>query len=209
MKLLHIVATPRGEQSNTMQISSVFIDQLSAKHPALEIDTLNVFDAQLPPIGNENIAAKYGMMMQQELNDELQAVWQPIEHHVNHFLSADIYLITAPIWNFTIPYALKHYIDTIVQPGYLFRYNEQGQPEGMVQNKRMVCITSRGGDYSENTPMHAYDFQEPYLRAIFGFVGVYDIQFVNVQPVDINPDLREMAVSKALADVSTIVAELV
>ncbi len=63
------------------------------------------------------------------------------------------------------PYALKYYIDAIVQPGYLYRYNEQGIPEGLVKGKKMIVVTSRGGDYSENSPLHSLDFVEPYLRA--------------------------------------------
>ncbi|HLD82724.1 MAG TPA: NAD(P)H-dependent oxidoreductase, partial [Candidatus Omnitrophota bacterium] len=98
-------------------------------------------------------------------------------------LSADTYLITTPMWNFSTPYPLKQYIDLIVQPKYLFRYTDKGV-EGLAKNKRMVVISSRGGDYSPQSPFHTYDFQEPYLRAIFGFVGITDIAFINAQPMD-------------------------
>jgi FMN-dependent NADH-azoreductase len=75
-----------------------------------------------------------------------------------------VVLISSPMWNFHVPYALKYHIDTIVQPGYLFTY-ESGIPVGLCGGKKIVCVTSRGGDYSTG-PMHSYDFQEPYLRAI-------------------------------------------
>lgn len=68
----------------------------------------------------------------------------------------------------------------------------------MVDSKRMICITTRGGGYSPGTPFHAYDFQEPYLRAIFGFIGITDIEFVNAQLMDITPELREAAIADAL-----------
>ena len=102
------------------------------------------------------------------------------------------------MWNFNIPYALKYYIDAIVQPGYLFRYNEQGVPVGLCRGKRMVCVTTRGGDYTAGSPMQPYDVQEPYLRAIFGFVGIADIQFIHANLMDVNPELREAAISAGI-----------
>jgi FMN-dependent NADH-azoreductase len=125
--------------------------------------------------------------------------WRQIETLIADFLAVDAYLISAPMWNFSIPYALKYYIDCIVQPGYLFRYNEMGQVVPMVNGKKMVCATSYGGDYSPGSPMHAYNFHEPYLRSIFGFVGVIDVEFISAQPMDITPDLREAATTAAIA----------
>lgn len=87
------------------------------------------------------------------------------------------------MWNFSVPFVLKHYIDVIMQPKYLFRYTEAG-PEGLVKGKKMVVVTSRGGDYGPDSPVRAYDHQEPYLRTIFGLAGITDITFVNAQPMD-------------------------
>ena len=108
------------------------------------------------------------------------------------------------MWNFGIPYALKYYIDCIVQPGYVFGFNETGVVP-MVHGKRMVCVTARGSDYSSSSPMHAYDFQEPYLRSIFGFIGITDIEFINVQPTDISA-LREAAFASALEQARSVAA---
>ena len=105
-----------------------------------------------------------------------------IEAIIKRFLSADAYLISSPMWNFSIPYPLKHYIDIIMQPKYLFRYTEKG-PEGLLKNKKMVIITSHGGDYSSE-PASKFDLQKPYLRTVFGFAGITDITFVNAQPMD-------------------------
>jgi FMN-dependent NADH-azoreductase len=77
---------------------------------------------------------------------------------------------------------------------------------GLTLGKKMVVITSRGGDYSANSPFHVFDFQEPYLRAIFGFVGITDIQFINAQPMDITPAWREVAMTAALQAVNDCVA---
>jgi FMN-dependent NADH-azoreductase len=206
MKLLHIIATPRENESNTMKISNVLIDELRAKHPDLKIDTIDLFNQDLPSVAGDNIESKYTLTIGQPIDKQHQASWQQIELLIKHFLSADIYLITSPMWNFSIPYVLKYYIDAVVQPRYLYKYNEQGQPVGLTLGKKMVVVTSRGGDYSANSPFHAYDFQEPYLRAIFGFIGITDIQFINAQPMDITPAWREAAMNAALQAAKVCVA---
>ncbi len=207
MKLLHIVATPRDKQSNTLQISSLFLDTLRAKYPDLTTDVINLFSQDLPSMAGDNIESKYTLTIGQVIDKKHKESWERIEELIEHFLSADIYLITTPMWNFSIPYVLKYYIDAVIQPGYLYRYNEQGQPVGMTVGKKMVCVTSRGGDYAEGSPFHAFDFQEPYLRAIFGFVGITDMQFINAQPMDISPAMREGAMTEAAEIARRIVAE--
>ncbi|MGB8644251.1 MAG: NAD(P)H-dependent oxidoreductase [Anaerolineae bacterium] len=205
MKLLHIVATPRNHTSHTRRVSDAFLAYARAKHPDLNVEVVDLFNQDLPSIAGENIESKYELMYGQKIDKRHEESWKQIELQIEHFLSADLYLITTPMWNFGIPYALKFYIDAIVQPGYLFKYNEMGQAIGLVAGRKMICVTSRGGDYSAGTPFHAYDFQEPYLRAIFGFVGITDMQFVNAQPMDVTTELREVATAAAIEQAKRIV----
>ena len=129
------------------------------------------------------IDGKLILLGQGELTPELKVAWKSIESEIERFRSADFYLISTPMWNFSIPYALKHYIDIIVQPRYTFKYTADG-PEGLIKNKKMVVIASRGGDYSSGTPYEQFDLQEPYLRKIFGLIGLTDIRFIIAQPMD-------------------------
>jgi FMN-dependent NADH-azoreductase len=207
MKLLHIVATPRAHESNTLRVSNAFIESMHAKYADLDVDVVNLFQGDLPAVAGDNIETKYTLMLGQPIDKRHKESWKQIEMLIEHFLSADVYLISTPMWNFGIPYALKYYIDVIVQPGYLFKYNDQGQAVGLVQGRKMVCITSRGGDYSERSPFHAYDFQEPYLRVIFGFVGITELQFINAQPMDVTLDLRQAAVDGAIEAAHRLVAQ--
>lgn len=197
MRLLHMIATPRSTRSTTLVISGALIENLKSQFEDLEIDELDVFTTALPELRGANVEAKYSLMARQELDAEAAAAWAPIESLVRRFLAADAYLVTVPMWNFGIPYALKHLLDVIVQPGYTFSYDERGVPVGLVGDRPMVCVTSRGGDYSTGMQQHAMDFQEPYLRAIFGFIGITRIDFVSAQPVDI-PPLRERALADAM-----------
>lgn len=200
MHLLHIISTPRGLASNTVRVSNVLLEALLEKYENLTIRSLDLFNADLPSVAGRNIESKYMLMTGQALDAPSENSWRQIEKNIEQFLDADAYLLTVPMWNFGIPYALKYYIDAIVQPGYLFRYDEEGRPEGLVKGRKMICVTSRGGDYSSG-PLLAYDFIEPYLRTIFGFVGITDIHFFNVQPMDISIETRKAAYKKAISEV--------
>ena len=204
MRLLHIIATPRGLASNTARVSNVLIEALVEKYDDLEVRTLDLFHADLPAVAGKNIETKYMLMTGQTPDASAKGSWQQIEKTIEDFLAAEVYVLTVPMWNFGIPYALKYYIDAIMQPGYLFRYNELGQPEGLVKGKRMICVTSRGGDYSTG-PLQAFDFVENYLRTIFGFVGITDIQFFNAQPMDVSIELRKAAYRQVLNEVRAYV----
>ncbi|HPM42423.1 MAG TPA: NAD(P)H-dependent oxidoreductase [Candidatus Omnitrophota bacterium] len=197
--ILHIIVTPRGSESRTLKVSSVFLDTLKKKYPGCKIDELNVFTEKLPELTVKRLDGKYVLLGGKELTSELEKAWEEMMAHINRFLSADAYIISAPMWNFGIPYKLKHYIDVILQPKYLFRYTASG-PEGLVKDKKMVIVTSRGGDYSQASPFHAYDFQEPYLKAVLGFVGIKDIKFINAQPMDaLGPAVQEEKIKEAQA----------
>ena len=198
MKLLHVVATPRNESSRTLAISQVMLKQLHRKFGDLQVDTLDLFESDLPAIAGDNIDTKYTLMKGLKIDKSHEVSWKEIEKLITQFLAADICLMSVPMWNFSIPYALKYYIDCIVQPGYLFRFDERGVPVGLVSGKRMIVVTTRGSDYSENSPYHAFDFQEPYLRAIFGFCGVRDIDFIHAQPLDITPEITKSAMQVAM-----------
>lgn len=196
-KILHIISTPRGDASSTLKISGSFLKELKNKHPACAIDTLDLFKDAIPSLTLKTVNGKYVLLAGKDLSGDLKEAWRDIEKHITRFLSADAYLISAPMWNFSIPYPLKHYIDIIVQPRYLFRYTDKGA-EGLAKNKKMAIITSRGGDYSAASPFRAYDYQEPYLRAVFNLVGITDIVFINAQPMDaLGRDVAEEKIRQA------------
>lgn len=196
MKLLHIIATTRGENSRTLSVSKEFLRELKEQHPQIQVDELDLSRTELPPVLDTNVNAKYIMMMGGQLDEQTQQSWKKVTDLAEHFISYDLFLITAPMWNFTIPYMLKHYIDVIMQAGILFSFTAQG-PKGLMKHERMLCITSRGSDYSPGSPIQGLDFQEPYLRAIFGLAGIEEIFFVHAQPMDLAPGLTQAALEKA------------
>jgi len=205
VKILHVVASPRGEQSNTLRVSQAFLDSLAAQRDDIEVEVVDLFNFDLPALAGDNIEAKYTLMMGSPVDGGHEESWRQIETLIEHFLSADAYVLSVPMWNFSIPYVLKYYIDCIVQPGYVFSFNEFGMPVPLVHDRKMVCVTSRGSDYSPGSPSHPYDFQEPYLRAIFGFIGITDLTFIHVQAADMSTR-RDTSFETAAAEVQSLVA---
>lgn len=197
-KLLHIIATPRQDESRTLKVSNVFLTAFQEMHPEWVVDELNLYNEELPELSVKRVDGKYILLSGKDLFGELKETWQDIIQHIQRFLSSDAYLISTPMWNFNVPYKLKQYIDIIVQPKYLFRYTGAGE-EGLVKNRKMIVITSRGGEYSSEE-MRKFDFQEPYLRCIFGFVGITDISFIKAEATDMGKKIQEERIRQAQAE---------
>lgn len=202
-KLLHIIAAPRGEDSRTLKVSKAFLAGFHKKYPSCRIEDLDLFAEELQPLTIKMVYGKYILLGGKDVPEKLKDAWSVIERYINQFLSADAYLISAPMWNFSVPYALKHYIDIILQPKYLFRYGPNGA-EGLVKNKKMIVATSRGGDYRPGTPAAGWDYEEPYLRTVFGFCGIKDITFINAQPMDMDPRTGAEELEKARVEAKRV-----
>lgn len=195
-KLLHIIATPREDESRTLRIAESFLEAFKSTHPDWVVEDLNLAKEALPPMTMKRADGKYLLLEGKELFGELRTGWNEIIAHINRFLSASAYLISTPMWNFTVPYMLKQYIDIIVQPNFLFKYTNTG-PEGLVKDRKMVVLATYGGQYLTQGTLEQ-NFHEPYLRTIFGFVGITDIDFIIAQPTDMGKQEEEQKVAEAM-----------
>jgi FMN-dependent NADH-azoreductase len=150
----------------------------SSPVPHLTVETLSGVRGQ-PATAAENAARK--------LSDELIA----------ELRAADTIVIGAPMYNFSVPTSLRAWFDYVLRAGETFSYSEAG-PKGLLGGKRVIVIESRGGLYSEG-PAGAYDFQEPYLKHLLGFVGITDVTFVHAEKIGYGPDARNAALTQAKA----------
>jgi FMN-dependent NADH-azoreductase len=200
-RLLHVIASPREDESRTLQVAGAFLDSFVETHPEWIIDELDLCTEDLPSMTAKQVGGKYVLLSGKDLYGRLKENWSEILQHIERFKMADFYLVSSPMWNFSIPYMLKQYIDLIVQPRYLFQYGENGA-EGLIHDKKMVVAVSRGGQYTGETA--GFDFQEPYLRAIFGFVGIKEIEFIKAEPMDMGPELQK----EKLLDAKTAARDL-
>jgi FMN-dependent NADH-azoreductase len=191
MKLLHIDASPLGQHSVSRELTSAIVNQLRQEHPALDVVYRDVSSRPLPHwtpvVDAESEAAKLG-------NDVM-----------DEFLAADVIVIGAPMYNFSIPSQLKAWIDRIAVAGKTFSYSETG-PKGLAGGKRVIIASSRGGVYSTG-PAVGFDFQEPYLRAVFGFLGITDLQFVRAEGVSVSAEHKTNAIAAARNTIGTLTAK--
>jgi len=154
------------------------------------------------------VGGKYRLLGGADLDEEQRASWAAIIAYIEQFRAADLVVLSTPMWNFSIPYRLKHYIDIIVQPRYLFKYTAQGAV-GLADKTRMVVIAARGSDYPPDSQAATFDYQEPYLRTIFGFVGITDITFVKAEPLDaLGPDVTAQVLKRAGMELTGLAATL-
>ena len=120
-----------------------------------------------------------------------------------YFLAADIVVVGAPMYNFTLPSQLKAWLDRLAVAGKTFRYTENG-PEGLAGGKRVIIASSRGGFYGDDTPGAMLDHQEKYLRTFFGLLGITDIDYVRAEGLALSPESRASAVDNALTEVERL-----
>jgi FMN-dependent NADH-azoreductase len=196
-KLLYIEASPRKSRSRSIAVAQVFLSELEKTHPSLEIDKLDLWATELPAFDSDTVDAKYAVLYGQEQTPEQAKAWTRVVSVIDRFKSADWYLFSIPMWNFGIPYVLKHWIDVIVQPGLTFSFSPTEGYKGLVLNKKAVTVYARGGAYGPGTGAEGYDLQTKTLGGILGFVGITDVTSITVEPTLADPADVEATVAKA------------
>jgi FMN-dependent NADH-azoreductase len=193
MKLLHIDSSVLGSHSVSRQVSAAIVERLSNATPSLDILYRDLTAMPLAHLSGSHLAAAQGAAPDTALKQDL-AAGQAV---LDEFLAADIVVLGAPMYNFTIPSQLKAWIDRIVVAGKTFKYGAQGA-EGLAGNKRIIVAISRGGFYGPGTPAAVGEHLETYLRWVFGFVGVANPEFISADGIQIGPEHREKALAAAL-----------
>jgi FMN-dependent NADH-azoreductase len=194
--LLHIQASPRKERSHSFAVAQAFLDHYRALHGADSVATLDLWSTSLPPVDAATIDAKFAVMSGTAFTPEQRQAWNNVIAHADHFKSATGLLFTVPMWNRSIPYVLKHYIDLITQPGVLFQRTSAGyRPLG--PDRPALVVYASGSDFSSTAPLHPFDFQKPYFSDWLRFVGITQIEEIVVAPTVGDP--QALATAKAAA----------
>jgi FMN-dependent NADH-azoreductase len=204
MKLLHIDSSITGSGSASRQLSAASVAALKAAIPGLEVirrdldaDPIPHLDSKrLPTVRPANAPADAVGIADEGGSDVL-----------DEFLAADILVIGAPMYNFGIPSQLKAWIDRIAIAGKTFAYTADG-PQGLAGGKKVIIASSRGGLYAPGMPFEANDFQERYLRAIFAFIGIGDIEIVRAEGIAYGPEQRATAIEAALGSINPVVSRV-
>ena len=187
-RLLYIETSPRKDRSASIEAAKTFIGEYKRTHPEDVVETLDLWTTHLPEFDGHVIDSKYAILHGLEHTDEQRQAWKGVEDVIGQFNGADKYLFSLPMWNFGIPYKLKHYIDVIVQPGYTFSFSPEEGYKGLVTDKPIAVIYARGGAYGPGTGAESYDKQKAYLEHILGFIGFKDFQTLLVEPTLVSPE---------------------
>jgi len=191
----------RSTGSISRQLTAEFLDKWKAAQPADVIVERNLAVDPVPHLTEQVMGAFY-TPPEQRSPEQVQTV-QLSDALLAELFSADIIVLGAPMYNFSISSSLKAWIDHVTRAGLTFNYKETG-PVGMVQGKKVYVVTARGGVYSQG-PAQSMDFQETYLRAVLGFIGLTDITFVRAEGLA----MGDSAVDAALSQSRQLISELV
>lgn len=186
-KLLYIESSPRKARSKSISVARAFLEQYKEANPNDEIHTIDLWEKDLPEFDGYTIDAKYQVLHGQGFDADQQQAWQKVVDVCDEFKAADKYLISLPMWNFGIPYKLKHYIDVLAQPGQTFSFSPETGYSGLVTGKPVTVIYARGGAYSSDQAK-GMDLQRGYMDLLLGFIGFTDIRSVLIEPTLASPD---------------------
>ena len=202
MKLLHIDTSILGQNSVSRQLTAAIVERVRALHPDLEVRRLDLGAEPLGHLSGAHLAAGQGATPESPaLVRDLQRGRTALEE----FLAADIIVVGAPMYNFSIASQLKAWIARVCVAGETFRYTEHG-PQGLAGGKKVIVASSRGGFYAPHSPAAALDHQESYLRELFGFLGITDVTFIRAEGVNISPAQRQAAISAATLEAAQLAA---
>lgn len=199
MKLLQLDSSPLGAHSVTRELAAAVVAQYRRDVPGVEVTYRDLAADALPhwtPLPREAVDA---------LAPDVRAEVERNEAVMQEFLAADVIVMGAPMYNFGVPSQLKAWIDRIAVAGRTFRYTAQG-PEGLAGGKRVVVLSGRGGFYAD-TPLQGADFQENYLRQVFAFLGVSDIEFIRAEGIGMGAEQRAASLAAAHARIEGVLAK--
>jgi FMN-dependent NADH-azoreductase len=188
--LLHVSASPRGAQSDSLRIANEVLTAHRTHHPDTVVDTFDLFDGSLPVFGRNAAEAKLAHLHGRPLSDEQTEEWATARRVFQRFADADLYLFNIPMWNNGIPYVLKQWIDVISQPGWTFSIDDHGYT-GLLTGKRAVVVYTSGTFSPTRGPAFGNDFHSTYFLDWLNLIGITDVAEIRLQPTIYSPTYEE------------------
>lgn len=205
--LLHMDTSPRGERSQSRALTRYFVEAWKDSHPKDTITYRDVGRNPIPHVDESWIAACY--TSPEKRTSDMWETIQLSERLVDEFLAADFYTIGVPMYNFNVPSGFKAYIEQIVRVGRTYHLepeNTESPYKPLVHGKKMFVITAHGaGGFASGGDLEKLNYQAPYLKTVFGFIGITDITFISVE----NDDLGGQKLADSLAAARAQITKLV
>jgi FMN-dependent NADH-azoreductase len=208
--LLHIDASPRKQRSASRQIARAFIDAYRGVDPSTEVTILDLWEKPLPEFDEHAMEAKYAGLSGTPLTDQQMHAWDQLRAWADLLHRADILVFSIPMWNFSIPYKLKHFIDLVSQKDILFAFNPAVGFSGLLRNKKAIVAYARGLDYSSQsaTPAGTFDFQKSYFEAWLRFVGVAEVHALVTEKTLLSGDTDRSCHRQCIADAARLAKQI-
>lgn len=197
MKILHLISSPRGGASASLQLGNAIVEKLEAANANSSVKTHNLAATPFPHLEEVHLHSFF-TPAENHTTEQKEAI-KHSDDAIAEVEEADAIVIGAPLYNFNIPSTLKAWIDHLARADKTFKYSEAG-PEGLIKGKKVYVAISSGAVYSEG-PYKAYDFIEPYLRGVLGFLGMTDITFYRAEGLNM-PALKDTAMEKAINSIA-------
>ena len=204
MKLLHIDSSVLGAQSVSRQLTADIVAQWLAHHPGTQVEHLDLALHAPSHLSAESLG--FRLPADGTLSDAQRRENAVSEALLTQFLAADVIVVGAPLYNFSIPSQLKAWIDRVAQVGRTFKYTDKG-PVGLAGGKTVIVASTRGGAYSTSEAGRAMEHQESYLKVVFGFFGITDVRFVRAEGLAMGDAARTEALAAAHRDILAHTAE--
>jgi FMN-dependent NADH-azoreductase len=205
MKLLHIDSSALGAASVSRELTRRTVAQWQASHPGTTVEYLDLAVDAPTHLDADSLGFRLGPD-DASLTPAQKRENTVSERLVSQFLAADVVVVGAPMYNFSVPSQLKAWIDRIAQAGRTFAYTDKG-PQGLAGGKTVIVASSRGGAYSGDPALAALDHQESYLKTLFAFFGITDVRFVRAERVAMGPAAREQALAAADIEIRALAGE--
>ena len=205
MKLLHIDSSAMGAQSVSRELTRRTVAQWQDNHPGTVVEYLDLAADAPSHLDMDSLGFRLGLDAD-ALTPAQKRENSLTEQLLGQFLAADVVVVGAPMYNFSIPSQLKAWIDRVAQAGRTFTYTEKG-PVGLAGGKTVIVASTRGGAYSANPALAFLDHQESYLKTVFGFFGITDVRFVRAEGVAMGEEAKRKAIAEADADIQAHAAE--
>ncbi|OCC23035.1 hypothetical protein MB02_12690 [Croceicoccus estronivorus] len=191
MNILRVDSATTGDNSVSRELTQAITDHFKAKYPDATVTELDLGTNPLPHLDAVTTGA---IRLPEDAHDEAMKAAFPKERAVlDQFLAADVVIVGAPMYNFTIPSQLKAWLDRLGVPRVTFGYTEDG-PTGLAGGRRVIIASSRGGAYEMDGPA---EHQETLLRDFFGFIGIPDAEFIRAEKIGLGPESRAASLAAA------------
>ncbi|MGW3771659.1 FMN-dependent NADH-azoreductase [Actinomadura verrucosospora] len=180
-RLLHISASPRGAASESLALADAFLDAYRETHGDA-VDHLDLWEAGLPAFGPAGAGAKMTVLAGNEPSGAEAATWRAAREVFERYDSYDRYLFSVPMWNSSVPYILKQFIDVVSQPGWVFRFDPEKGYSGLLQGKKAAVVYTSAVYGEGRGPAFGRDHQAPFLEGWLRWTGITDIGTAEFRP---------------------------